>query len=148
MGRQYSLLLQLATERLDTAARALNLTQTRLAQAKSKVQQLETYLHEYRARSITRGQQQSGILGAQWMIYRQFIERLVGAIALQQGDVQRCQQAVQAAHQVWLDMRRQLKAMEVLVEQEARRVQLRAARLEQKQTDEWATQAFYRREEE
>ncbi|MCG9064382.1 flagellar export protein FliJ [Laribacter hongkongensis] len=141
---RYALLLRLASERTDRAAKQLGQSQQRLQAAEAKLMQLSQYLGEYRQQRLARASQGMGAL--QWNDFQRFLERLEDAERSQQRDCEWCRQAVEQARQQWQEARQHQRAMETLTEQEAMRLLAEQTRREQKQTDELATRAFMRKD--
>lgn len=139
-GKKFDLLIQLAQNQHDAAARELGQVQQNLARAQQKLEQIENFLAEYRAQRVTRGMQ--GMNVTQWYDFQKFIERLETAVEAQEKEVEFCQQVCEEARARWQMARQKLKAMELLKEKEIMREQQKIAKQEQKRTDELATRAF------
>jgi len=138
---KYSLLFNLAQEKVDAAAERMRKAQASHESARTKLGQLHAFLAEYQQRLTAGGMRGMGV--AQWQDFQRFLLRLHEAVEIQQGEVDRCVQRFMLERQSWLSERRQLKAYEKLMERERERAQKVEARREQKQTDEFASRRFW-----
>ncbi|WP_022653127.1 flagellar export protein FliJ [Aquaspirillum serpens] len=137
---KYQLLIRLAQEKLDAAANRMGMAQQSLSTAQRKLQQVESFLAEYRNRRIERGAVGIGV--AQWLDYQRFLERLESAVEVQLQEVKTCEVIYAETRELWQTARQHLKAMETLHTAEQQRLLQQQMRREQKQTDELATRAF------
>ncbi len=139
---KYALLIRLANDKTEAAAKAMAASQKLLEQARLKLQQLDGYIGEYRRQRVVKAA--GGLSAAQWDDYQQFLERLSDALKLQQNEVSEREIEVERLRARWLDERQRLKAFETLHQQEQARALLRQAKIEQKLSDELAGRAFGR----
>lgn len=128
--------LEVAQRRLEVATGELQTLAVRRREAQDKLQQLDGFQAEYRS-ALQRGLEQ-GIEADRLRDFRAFLVKLERAIALQASELQRCTQAWEAMHQRWLDLRKREEALSVLQRRHLAAEQLREARNEQKQHDEFA----------
>lgn len=138
--KKYQLLIRLAQDKHDAAARELGQVQKNLHMAEQKLAQIQQFLAEYRAQRVARGVH--GMSVARWTDYQHFLDRLEEAVQAQQREVDFCVQVCEEARQNWQLARQKLKAMEVLRDKEVLRELQKLAKQEQKRTDELATRAF------
>ncbi|NHR07982.1 flagellar export protein FliJ [Chromobacterium haemolyticum] len=138
---KYLLLIRLAEDKQKAAAERMRLAQSRLAEARSRQEQLDAFRGEYRQRLTSRGAQ--GISALQYQDFQRFLARLDEAMVQQQGDVERCTQRFLLERQAWQHEYKKLKAYEKLLQREQERAAVREARVQQKTSDEFATRRFW-----
>ena len=139
---KYALLIRLADDKTEAAAKAMAAAQKLLEQARLKCTQLDGYIGEYRRQRVVRAA--GGLSAAQWIDYQQFLERLNDALALQKDEVSQREIEVERLRARWLAERQRLKAFETLHQQEQVRALQKQAKIEQKLSDELAGRAFGR----
>lgn len=139
---KYALLIRLADDKTEAAAKAMAAAQKLLEQARLKCTQLDGYIGEYRRQRVVRAA--GGLSAAQWIDYQQFLERLNDALALQKDEVSQREIEVERLRARWLAERQRLKAFETLHQQEQARALQKQAKIEQKLSDELAGRAFGR----
>jgi flagellar FliJ protein len=128
--------LELAERRLDVATAELQKLRARLQQAQEKLEQLHGYRAEYQA-SLAAALAQ-GLPADRLRDFQAFLAKLARAIEAQAAELTRCRQAWQDEHQRWLRLRSREQALQVLRVRHEQSESLRAARVEQKQQDEFA----------
>ncbi|MFB9157656.1 flagellar export protein FliJ [Chromobacterium violaceum] len=143
MASKYQLLIQLADERQQAAAERMGMAQSRLAESRSRLDQLDAFREEYRQRLVGGGGQGMSIV--QYQDFRRFLARLDEAMIQQQQDVDRCAQRFVMERQAWQMEYKKLKAYEKLLQREQEREVRQEAKRQQKQTDEFATRRFWDR---
>jgi flagellar FliJ protein len=143
---KYALLVRLAEEKQEAAAERMRQAQARLAEALSRLDQLDAFRGEYRQRLQQSGER--GIPVAQWQDFRRFIARLDDAMTTQQTEVDRCKQTFLLARQAWNNERKQLKAFEMLIEREREHLAALEGKRQQKLSDEFATRRFWDKQHE
>nr|WP_276539315.1 flagellar export protein FliJ [Chromobacterium alkanivorans] len=131
----------MAEDKQKAAAERMRLAQGRLADARSRQEQLDAFRGEYRQRLTSRGAQ--GITALQYQDFQRFLARLDEAMVQQQGEVERCTQRFLLERQAWQHEYKKLKAYEKLLQREQERAVVREARLQQKASDEFATRRFW-----
>ena len=113
---KYLLLIRLAEDRQKAAGERMRLAQNRLADARSRQEQLDAFRGEYRQRLSSRGAQ--GISALQYQDFQRFLARLDEAMVQQQGEVERCTQRFLLERQAWQQEYKKLKAYEKLLQRE------------------------------
>lgn len=140
-----SLLIKIQKEREDNLQGHFVRAQQAYLQAEQKYQGLANYRTEYIQQSLQQGS--VGLGGRQYNQYVSFISKLDQALTQQGRVVQQSRNAAEQRRQSWLKMQTKRKALEKLVEQAQLKAQLLADRQQQKLTDEYATQRFYRQQQ-
>ncbi|UTH74351.1 flagellar export protein FliJ [Chromobacterium sp. IIBBL 290-4] len=140
---KYQLLIQLADEKQQAAAERMGAAQNRLIQAQSRQQQLHDFREEYRHRLVDSGGK--GISVMQYQDFCKFLLRLDEAMTQQTQEVERCTQRFVMERQAWQMEYKKFKAYEKLLQREIEREAQKEAKLQQKQTDEFATRQFWDR---
>ncbi|GAA5234013.1 flagella biosynthesis chaperone FliJ [Verticiella sediminum] len=127
-------LVELATEKVDTAARELGLLQGRRQEAERQLRMLEQYLADYR----TRLQQsiQQGLSAAAWQNYQRFIVTLEAAIGEQQGVLAHAEAQLDDGRRNWQQHKTRLNAYDTLLERREQAIVIQTGRREQRATDE------------
>jgi flagellar FliJ protein len=138
MSEQFPLqiLLDLAHNRADDAARKLGELISGEHETQRKLELLEAYRAEYQTRFLEAARH--GIGPDAWKNYSTFINRLDEAIALQRAEVDRSRLAKTDGQQAWLQERNKLKAIDTLSQRHQAVQNQRTQRAEQRQTDEHA----------
>ncbi|MFG1489441.1 flagellar export protein FliJ, partial [Oceanospirillum sp. HFRX-1_2] len=108
-----------------------------------KRKQLLEYELEYHEKIIETGR--SGINGATLRTYFGFMDKLSDAANQQVGHIAELEQQVDQVQQYWFKTRGKLKAFESLVEKAEQQEAAEADKQEQKALDEFAAQAYLRR---
>lgn len=120
-------LVEFAEERSKLAAQELQRLRQQWTQAEEKLQQLESYLADYRSRltaSVSGGMPMNAMRD-----FQRFIAKLELAIRAQSEEIVRCRQRWDAAQQHWNEREREVKAYHTLRE----RHELEERRSENKQ---------------
>ena len=128
------MLLDLAQNRSDAAARRLGELNSREQEAEQKLR----LLVGYRQDSQVRFQEfaKTGIDQTEWRNFREFMGKLDAAIAEQRKAVTNSRNRMQAGRTDWHAQQRQLKSYDTLSQRQARAETLRAAKREQREQDE------------
>ena len=135
-GFRLQAVLELAQRRLEAATAQLQRLGAQRQEAQAKLAQLEGFRTEYRS-----GREQALVQGMEPDRLRDFdafLAKLDRAIALQAVEVQRAQQAWEAEHARWLELRSREQALGVLAQRHFAAEAVREGRTEQKQQDEFA----------
>ena len=140
---QFEFLLHLAVDKREEAAQGIGLAANRLHQARDRQTQVEAYREEYRTRLTRTGMQ--GMRVYQWNDFQMFLGRLDTAVEQQMAEVVRCEQALEMAKAAWLEREREVKAYETLRERHLEREVKRENRIDQKLSDEWASNLQHKR---
>lgn len=139
------------TKGLALLAQQLAQTEQQCAQALAKAQQdLALYMDQQAAlnqyRQIYHQQwTDKGLIGispAQNSQYHSFINKLEQAATQQYEGVLQVKQALELRKQAWLAASARRKAIELLLQKQAQREQLKQAKTEQKQQDEWVMRRY------
>jgi flagellar FliJ protein len=131
-----TLLIERSQEDYDRSARALGQATTLQDRQAQKLQLLEEYRNEYRARLDQ--QAGDGMSMTELVNYRRFIAQLDQAVEQQQRVVHQAAQGVEFARRQWQEAHRQLKSYEVLMARRAAAAQATANRKEQRESDAYA----------
>ena len=136
-------LLDLAQQRSEDAALVMLRLKQAWLEAQSKLEQLETYLVEYRLRL-----QESTLEGLsiiRWRDYQAFIGKLEVAIKAQHEEVERCRLRWEQGQSGWQACEREVKAYSTLRERHHKAEQIKEVRLDQRQQDEFARNQHHRK---
>ena len=128
------MLLNLARNRSDAAARRLGELNSREQEAEQKLRLLLGYRQDYQVRFQEFAK--NGIDQAEWRNFREFMGKLDAAIAEQRKAVANSRNRMQAGRTDWHAQQRQLKSYDTLSQRQARAETLRAAKREQREQDE------------
>ena len=141
MPTSYSLkmLLDLAQNRSDAAARRLGELNSREQEAEQKLRLLLGYRQDYQVRFQEFAK--NGIDQAEWRNFREFMGKLDAAIAEQRKTVANSRNRMQAGRTDWHAQQRQLKSYDTLSQRQERAEILRAAKREQREQDEQTIKA-------
>lgn len=131
-------LLRHAEHRMEAAERLLRMLRRREEAARQRLEEIRAYRLEY-TRQLT-GSGEAGMPIHLYRDYRLFMHKLDAAIQHQEKLVAEAQANWQAAHLKWLELRRQVKAYEVLGERHLQHERRVESRREQRATDELAAQ--------
>lgn len=129
-------LIQFAEERREAAAQELQRLRIECVQAEEKLQQLEAYLADYRARLA--GGTAQGMTIHMMMDFQRFIAKLDIAIRAQTGEVELCHQRWKAAQHLWQEREREVKAYHALRERHEREELRKENKRDQRVQDEFA----------
>ena len=127
-------LIELAKTRADDAARRLGALNNQNMDMEGKLVLLLQYYDEYRARF--QASMQRGLTASDWRNYHEFLDKLNAAIAQQREILVSVRQRVAAGQVAWQAARQTLTSYDTLAQRQIRSQLMRAAKCEQKQTDE------------
>ena len=128
------MLLDLAQNRSDAAARRLGELNSREQEAEQKLRLLLGYRQDYQVRFQEFAK--NGIDQAEWRNFREFMGKLEAAIAEQRKAVVNSRNKMQAGRTDWHAQQRQLKSYDTLSQRQARAEFVRVAKREQREQDE------------
>jgi len=128
------MLLDLAQNRSDAAARRLGELNSREQEAEQKLRLLLGYRQDYQVRFQEFAKH--GIDQTEWRNFREFMGKLDAAIAEQRKAVANSRNRMQAGRTYWHAQQRQLKSYDTLSQRQARAESLRAVKQEQREQDE------------
>lgn len=136
-------LLELAQTRTDDAAKRLGVLCAQGVHMEAKLELLLQYRDDYRARFQILMRQ--GLTASGWRNYQEFLDKLDDAIAQQQEAVRSTQQQVAVGKAAWQSAKRTFNSYETLAQRRFNALSQRAAKCEQKETDEHAAHSAARR---
>lgn len=128
-------LLQLSRDNREEAARTMQTASGKLNSARQKLDQVNAYRNEYRAR-LTQSAQ-GGITVTQYRDYQLFLTRLDTAAEQQALEVQRAQVEYERCKAEWMECEKKVKAFEALEERHQAAELRREGQREQKLNDEF-----------
>jgi len=141
-SQRMKVVVELAEREEDKLGKVCLQRQQVHAQAMAKLEQLRSYLAEYRQAGLA-GNQRIDLNRLQST--RAFLVKLDEAVQMQAREADRLAQVAAEAHQVWMSARQRLQQLEKLVAGYRQEEQALADLREQRQQDEMATQRHVRR---
>ena len=136
-------LLNLAQEGSDAAAVQLGVVNGHDRDMQARLQLLLEYRAEYSAR-LTRVAQ-TGMHGAGWRNFREFIDKIDAAIEQQRELVAASKREVETGQHHWRAQQRRLKSFDTLSQRHRSAQRQSEARQEQKEQDDFALKGFLSR---
>lgn len=142
MSSQFPLkpLLDLTQSRMDEAARRLGELIASEQEGTRKLELLQNYRDEYEARFHDAAR--NGISPEAWRNFSAFIGRIDEAIAIQKTQVDRSRQLTAAGQNAWMTQRNKVKAFDTLQKRHELGEAKKAARVEQRQSDEHSANRY------
>lgn len=140
-GFPLQILLEHATHRLQAAERLLRILGRKEEAARQRLEEIQGYKREYQQRMAGAGAQ--GMAIHLLRDYHAFLLKVDQAIRHQESEVVRAREHWQAAHDKWLEQRRQVKAYEVLAQRHRHEVNRLEERRDQRATDEAGAQKYH-----
>ncbi len=132
---RFAFLLQLSIDEREEAANRLQSAQGRWLAARAKLEQVEAFRSDYRARLTSNGQ--TGMTVMQWRDFQLFLGKLDAATNQQSEEVVRQEAAYQQALAAWQECEKKVKGFEALKERHEATEQRKELRTEQKLLDEF-----------
>lgn len=133
------LLIEIAAKARDVAARALAQSRTAEQQVINQLRTLDQYQQEYR-QNLQLELAKDGMSPSALTNYRGFLQSLEDAVERAQKSLERHRKQV-AHHQLtWMAQWRKVSSIEALLDRRAQQEQVRIGRVEQRQSDEMASQ--------
>ncbi|MBF6031337.1 flagellar export protein FliJ [Pseudomonas sp. P115] len=133
------LLIEIAAKARDVAARALAQSRTAEQQVINQLRTLDQYQQEYR-QNLQLELARDGMSPSALTNYRGFLQSLEEAVERAQKSLERHRKQV-AHHQLtWMAQWRKVSSIEALLDRRAMQEQVRVGRIEQRQSDEMASQ--------
>lgn len=129
-------LIDLAAKELDNSARRLGVLQQQCTEIEKQLDGLFAYRTEYQNRFTHAAK--SGIGGANWRNFQQFIDTLGHAVVRQQSTLDAALERLDAAKLDWQQKKQKLSSYETLASRARQRENVRIGRLEQRESDEHA----------
>ncbi len=137
------LVLKLAKDAEEQAALLLKSAQLECQKRQNQLSSLNNYRLDYMKQM--QSQQGQLISASNYHQFHRFIRQIDEAIAQQNRVVADGEKQKQYRQQHWLDKQTKRKAVELLLENKAHKREALELKKEQKMTDEFASQQFYRR---
>jgi flagellar FliJ protein len=134
------MLIELSQQELDVATQRLGRLQQECSEVARQLDSLIEYRGEYVAQFNASAQQ--GISGSNWRNFQAFIETLDMALDKQRGLLAQAQARLDAARPEWIIRKQKLGSFEILLARQNAQQQMRAARLEQRASDEHAAKVL------
>ncbi len=143
MSKKFTLqpLLDLAQDKLDDAAKALQTAKAEWQQAEQQLAQLQQFKLEYQQRLLE--SQRHGMSIGAVRDFQRFLHKLDTAIEQQYKYITHCQRQWEARQQDWMNARKELKAYDTLATRHQRQEEQRQAKRDQKILDEFAIKRFW-----
>jgi len=138
-------LLDLTQNRMDDAARRLGELVASEQEGSRKLELLQNYRAEYESRFQETAR--NGISPDAWRNYSAFIGRIDEAIALQTANVASAHRQTAAGQHAWMAQRNKVKAFGTLQKRHETDEARKAARQDQRQSDEHAAKRFRDRDQ-
>ncbi|HEY0287235.1 MAG TPA: flagellar export protein FliJ [Pseudomonas sp.] len=138
-NQSLDLLIELTGKARDVAARALAQSRRAEQQVVNQLSTLDQYQQEYR-QNLQQELLKDGMSPSALTNYRGFLQSLEEAVDRAQKSLERHRKQVALHQQTWLEQWRKVNAIEALLSRRAQQERLQAGRVEQRQTDEMASQ--------
>ncbi|WP_035055477.1 flagellar export protein FliJ [Andreprevotia chitinilytica] len=132
---RFALLLDLARDDREEAARRMQAAQASWRTAAAKLDQVNAYRQEYRGRLAQSGQ--GGVTVTQWRDFQLFLAKLDQAADAQAKEVTRLQGEYERMKLAWNECEKKVKAFEALETRHRAGEQLKELRREQALLDEF-----------
>ncbi|WP_288842299.1 flagellar export protein FliJ [uncultured Deefgea sp.] len=132
---RFAFLLQLAIDQREDAARLMQAAQAAWLLARNKLEQVDGFRHEYRARLANSAQ--TGMSIGQWRDYQLFLAKLDGAADQQIFEVERLALEYERHKNDWQSCERKVKAFEALRDRHNQAELRKEGQQEQKLLDEF-----------
>lgn len=142
MDHALEILLKQAKDRENQAAIALNTANLELDDYYKQLAQIEQYRLDYCQQLVQRGM--NGLTASQYTHLNRFLTQLDETLAKQKEAEDHFKQQVVSSEEHWQEMRKDRRSYEWLLEKKRIERQRQADRLEQKQMDEFSSQAYAR----
>jgi flagellar FliJ protein len=138
-NQSFDLLIELAAKERDLAARELAQGRKTEQQILTQLQTLDQYHQEYR-QNLQVELQKDGMSPSTLANYRGFLVSLEAAVDRTRKSLERQRKQVAQQQLNWMARWRKVSALEALVSRRALHERIQMGRVEQRQTDEMATQ--------
>lgn len=132
---RFAFLLQLSVDRREDASRLMQAAQAAWLLARSKLEQVDGFRNEYRARLANSAQ--TGMSIGQWRDYQLFLAKLDGAANQQIFEVERLAQEYERRKNEWQECEKKVKAFEALRDRHNQAELRKEGQMEQKLSDEF-----------
>jgi flagellar FliJ protein len=134
---RFAFLLELAIDAREDAARLMQASQAGWLGARGKLEQVDQYRVEYRARLLNNGQSGMGI--SQWRDFQLFLAKLDDVAKAQQQEIDRLLRIYEGHRDNWLECEKKVKAFEALKKRHLATEMQKELRNEQRMSDEFNT---------
>ncbi|MEJ2793579.1 flagellar export protein FliJ [Iodobacter sp. LRB] len=134
---RFAFLLELAIDAREDAARLMQASQANWLSAQGKLEQVDQYRVEYRARLLGSGQ--GGMSIIQWRDFQLFLAKLDDVALSQQLEIERLASVYEARRDAWLECEKKVKAFEALKQRHLSAEMQKELRNEQRINDEFNT---------
>ncbi|MDW5416487.1 MULTISPECIES: flagellar export protein FliJ [unclassified Iodobacter] len=134
---RFAFLLELAMDAREDAARRMQASQALWLSAQGKLDQIDQYRVEYRAKLLNNGQGGMGI--SQWRDFQLFLAKLDDVALSQQQDINRLLAIYESQRDAWLECEKKVKAFEALKKRHLSVEMQKELRNEQRINDEFNT---------
>ncbi len=143
MDNALEFLLEQTQEKENNAVLALNQARSELEGYYQQVAQIEKYRMDYCQQLIDRGK--SGLTASEYGHLNRFLTQLDETLAKQKEAESHFKSQVQGCEDHWMQIRKQRKSYEWMLEKKQKDKQLAEAKREQKQMDEFSTLLYSRK---
>jgi len=143
MDNALEFLLEQAKEKENQAVLALNKANAELQDYYQQVSQIEQYRLDYCQQLVDRGKQ--GLTASQYGHLNRFLTQLDETLSKQREAEQHFKSQVDNCQDYWMELRKQRKSYEWLIEKKQTEQQQLQDKREQKQMDEFSTLLYSRR---
>ncbi|MFC3025592.1 flagellar export protein FliJ [Vibrio zhugei] len=143
MDNALTFLLSQAKDNEDKAVMALNQARSELDNYYQQLEQIEQYRLDYCQQLVDRGQ--AGLTASQYGHLQRFLSQLDETLSKQREAEAHFTQQVENSEQHWLEIRKQRRSYEWLIEKKQTEKQRAEEKREQRMMDEFSTLSFNRR---
>lgn len=143
MENAIEFLLEQAKDKEDKAVMALGNARSELEDYYQQLKQIEQYRLDYCQQLVERGQ--AGLTASQYGHLNRFLTQLDETLSKQRDAEQHFKSQVEGCESHWLEVRKQRRSYELLIEKKQAEKQRLENKREQKLMDEFSTLSFNRR---
>ncbi|EKZ9202902.1 flagella biosynthesis chaperone FliJ [Vibrio vulnificus] len=143
MENAMDFLLEQTKEKENQAVMALNKAKSELEGYYAQLAQIEKYRLDYCQQLVERGQ--NGLTASQFVHLHRFLGKLDETLSKQKQAETQFKQQVENCEHYWLEVRKQRKSYEWMIEKKQQEKFKAEAKREQKQMDEFSTLLYSRR---
>ncbi len=143
MDNALEFLLEQAKSKEDKALMALGKARSELEGYYHQLRQIEQYRLDYCQQLVSRGQ--SGLTASQYGHLNRFLTQLDETLSKQRQAEQHFKSQVDSCESYWMDVRKQRRSYEWLIEKKQTERQRLQEKRDQKMMDEFSTLSFNRR---
>jgi len=143
MDNAIEFLLEQTKDKEDKAVMALGKARSELEDYYQQLKQIEQYRLDYCQQLVERGQ--SGLTASQYGHLNRFLTQLDETLSKQRDAEQHFKSQVEGCESHWMEVRKQRRSYELLIEKKQAEKQRLENKREQKLMDEFSTLSFNRR---